>query len=137
MIQIFNWGWMTINRFVLLVSVKVFKKWLFCYDQAVFPDMNYEKLDQILWRRQKIIMQRQILAEICIRGDWNYQIGIWISMVYTKEACVEKKKVPWNPTEPQIPHMLYFHFLVKPRSCSFLMYTQGINNFDTVNVKKN
>lgn len=72
-----------------------------------------------------------------IRGDWNYQIGIWISMVYTKEACVEKKKGTMKPTEPQIPHMLYFHFLVKPRSCSFLMYTQGINNFDTVNVKKN
>lgn len=61
---------MTENRFVLLVYVKCSRNCYFnCNDRAGFPDMNYEKLDQILWKCQQIILLCQILAEIYIEGD--------------------------------------------------------------------
>lgn len=121
---------MTENRFVLLVFVSVQEIVIFnCYDRAGFPDMNYETLDQILWKCHHVVPNSSWYIHWRRLKLSNRHLNI--SMVYTKRLVKKKKHHETN-------RATYTSCTVLSREAKeFWMLTQGINKFDTVDIKMN
>lgn len=109
---------MTENRFVLLVFVSVQEIVIFnCYDRAGFPDMNYETLDQILWKCPHVVPNSSWYIHWRRLKLSNRHLNIY--GLY-KEAC-EEKKTPWN----QQSHIYLIY-------CTFT-WSKGVLNVNTRN----
>lgn len=109
------------NRFVLLVYVKCSRNCYFnCNDRAGFPDMNYETLDQILWKCHHVVPNSSWYIHWRRLKLSNRHLNIY--GLY-KEACDEKKKHHkwWNQQSHRY-HMI-------PLTCTVLSLSGEAKEF--------